>query len=186
MMVTISIDFETLGHNPAVNPAIALGAAAYDQSGTLLDTFNQNIVPYGETNTDTMEWWENFPEAYATVTQNQRPVESVMCNFQDYVMNHSLLNDIVLLAYNASYDMSFLTHLVYTHTPDWKRPPLYCIELRDVITQNVTFNRKKSAKRYWPSYLTKDFLFDGSLAHTPLYDAMLQAHVYFVVRQDED
>lgn len=185
MTITISIDFETLGHNPSRNPAIALGAAAYAANGDLLNVFNRNITHYGEPNLDTVQWWAKFPEAYATVTKNQLPVASVMRDFRDYVVAHSTLNDVVFLAYNASYDMSFLTHLVYTHTPDWKRPPLYCVELRDVITQNVTLNRKTSAKRHWHPSLTEGFDVDDSLAHTPLYDAMIQAHVYFKVRRDE-
>jgi DNA polymerase III alpha subunit (gram-positive type) len=186
MTVTIAIDFETFGHNPAVNPAVALGCAAYTSDGYLVNTFNRNIQEYGVADRDTMNWWAGHPEAYEAIRVNQQPIDAVMRDFQDFVVSHSVTSNVVFLAYNSHYDMAFLTHLVYTHCPTWERPPLYCIELRDVITQNVTFNRKLSAKKYWNPSFTDDFNVDDSLAHTPLYDAMIQAHVYFKIRRDED
>lgn len=185
MTVTISIDFETLGHNPSVNPAVALGCAAYTSDGYLVNTFNRNIQEYGVADRDTMKWWMGHQEAYEAIRVNQQPIDAVMRDFQDFVMGHSAMNDVVFLAYNSHYDMAFLTYLVYTHRPTWKRPPLYCIELRDVITQNVTFDRRLSAKRHWHPSLTEGFEpAYGNLAHTPVYDAMLQAHVYFKIRRD--
>jgi len=179
METILSVDIETIGHLPGVNPMITLATVAYDEYGNMLDIFSMNLNRHGYINNpDTLEWWDKFPDEFELATQNPYDIQEVMQLWKDFVNQYS---DIVLMGYNSHYDISFINHYVRTFLPDWTDIRLSCIELRDIITQYHGFERKYSKKRHWPSEWTDDLEYQGT-RHLAIFDCIEQAHVYFKFR----
>ncbi len=83
-----SLDIETDGSVGGLNNMLSLGCVAFDpQTGEILATFTANLLPLPEYKPDprTMEWWKQFPQAWAAATKDARPPADVMPEFELWV-----------------------------------------------------------------------------------------------------
>ncbi len=86
--VFISIDIECDGPVPGLYSMISLGAAAFDNDGRIIGTFEANLEPLkGATqHPDTMkDFWAKHPEAWKRSTENAKPPEDVIKAFDAWV-----------------------------------------------------------------------------------------------------
>ena len=65
--IIVSTDVEADGPIPGPHSMLSLASAAYLPDHTLHDTFSVNLQPLPDAGTDrrTMQWWAQFPEAWA-------------------------------------------------------------------------------------------------------------------------
>lgn len=82
-----SIDIEADGPIPAHYSMLSFGCAAFDNKGTLLDTFSANVepLPDAKEHPDTMAWWATQPEAWAACHTNVIKCNDAMKEFVAWV-----------------------------------------------------------------------------------------------------
>lgn len=103
----ISVDVEADGPIPGKHSMLSLGAAAYDESGLLLDTFSINIRPLPDASQDpaTMLFWDKNKAAYEATLVNQVPALNAMMRFDEWVAQ---FNSPVFVAYPTGFDFTFV------------------------------------------------------------------------------
>ena len=103
----ISIDVEADGPIPGVNSMLNFGAVVFGHDGQELGTFSANLLPLDGAVADeeTMKWWATQPDAYRTVTDNQRRPEDVMPVFAELLYQYP---NRVFVGYPATYDFMFI------------------------------------------------------------------------------
>ncbi len=106
--IFVSTDIETDGFIPAINSMLSFGSVAFDGNAQVLDTYTANLqtLPEGEQNPVTMEWWEQFPEAWAKTRANPRAPQEVMPEYAAWL--RALPGKPVFVAYPATFDFSFI------------------------------------------------------------------------------
>lgn len=113
-VIYISLDMEADGPIPGVNSMRSLGAVAYSQYGTYLDFFSGNLepLPAAVQNQGVMNWWKNFPEAWARTTAMPEDPLKLMQRFALwlYELEQHYKAECVLVAYPAAYDYDFVLY----------------------------------------------------------------------------
>ena len=107
--IYVSVDIETGGPIPGVNPLLSLGAAVFDPPDeTVQNRFYKNLCPLRENNYDgpTMAWWEKHPEAWKAARARAGPVTIVIQSFYDWLQ--TLPGKPVFVGYPAAWDFSFV------------------------------------------------------------------------------
>ena len=86
--IYVSVDIEADGPHPGHYSMLSLGAAAFNSSGKLLDTFSQNLLelPGASRHPDTMEWWEKQGDAWDKAREDARTPVRVIVEFKDWLM----------------------------------------------------------------------------------------------------
>lgn len=105
----VSLDVETIGPIPGVNPMIELGAACFNIEGVVVDTWQSALSKDGwNADIETMKWWhspKNF-ETFQRLTNEAQPPEKAMYSF------HTWLNRLpgrpTPVAYPAAFDYMFV------------------------------------------------------------------------------
>jgi hypothetical protein len=108
--IFVSIDIETDGPAPGVNSMLALGAVAYDEHETELDTwyFTFDPLPDASQNPDTMAWWATQPEAWAEVNSSRWDPEVAIPLFVQWC--ESLPGKPVAVAFPDAFDFAFVNY----------------------------------------------------------------------------
>lgn len=107
--IYVSVDIETGGPIPGVNPLLSLGAAAFDPPNeTVLASFYQNLHPMRENVYDglTMTWWEKHPEAWKAARAKAAPTSLVIRGFYDWLQ--AMPWKPIFVGYPAAWDFSFV------------------------------------------------------------------------------
>lgn len=107
--IYVSVDIETGGPIPGVNPLLSLGAAMFNPPNeTVLDTFYENLHPLHENHYDglTMAWWEKHPEAWKATRVKAMPGFYVTKRF--YTWLQTVPGKLIFVGYPAAWDFSFV------------------------------------------------------------------------------
>lgn len=177
--VYVSTDIEADGPIPGPHSMLSLGAAAYDESGRLLDTFSVNLqtldgaVPHPETTS----WWEGHQDAYLETRKDTVPPADAMLSFENWLK--SLPGPPVFVAWPAGFDFTF----VYWYLRRFlDRSPLsfaaldlktYAMALRDLRFRG-TMKRRLPERWFGP----------GREGHIALNDALDQGEMWVSMLRD--
>lgn len=107
------IDIETLSTEPN-GVVLSIGACKFTPDGEIVSEFYQNITPVGQKELglhvckETIEWWKQFPEAAATLKDDQVDAKTAWNRFFDWYGNQSLET----WARGASFDFVILRQFV--------------------------------------------------------------------------
>lgn len=106
--IYVSTDVEADGPIPGPHSMLSLASAAYQADGTLIATFSANLqsLPEATPNQRTMEWWQQFPEAFAAARKDPRPAGEVMREYLDWLRH--LPGRAVFVGWPASWDFMWV------------------------------------------------------------------------------
>lgn len=183
----ISIDIETDGQAPGVNSMLALGAAAYTISGTLLDTWYEKMHPMegARENPDTMEWWKTQPEAWEEVKKGRINPAVATGSFVSWCDRLGRNTKLVASAWPAGFDYPFIQY--YT----WKfanRNPLgfACLDMRSYANGMYGCPGYYDTRKYVPEenlYKLHNIRTDDLRPHFAVDDAIRQGRLLVAMLQ---
>jgi hypothetical protein len=147
--IYVSTDVETDGPIPGPHSLLSFASAAYTADKTLLGTFAANLetLPGALGHPQTMQWWQQHPQAWAASRENLQPPETAM---QAYlVWLRRLPGKQVFVAYPAAFDFMFVGW--YLHRFAGENP--FSHSALDIKTYAMAMLKKDyghSAKREMP------------------------------------
>lgn len=106
--IYVSTDIEADGPIPGPHSMLSLGSAAYTAGKRLVDTFSVNLdtLPGATGDPDTMQWWQQHPEAYQACRQQPQEPASAMARYVSWL--DELPGKPVFVAYPAGFDFLFV------------------------------------------------------------------------------
>lgn len=106
--IYVSTDIEADGPIPGPHSMLSLGSAAYTAGKRLVDTFSVNLdtLPGATGDPDTMQWWQQHPEAYQACRQQPQEPASAMARYVAWL--EELPGKPVFVAYPAGFDFLFV------------------------------------------------------------------------------
>lgn len=175
-----SIDIETDGSAPGINSMLSIGCVAFDpDTGQKFGTFSMNLHPLPNAVEDpaTMQFWKDFPNAYALAIYNAQTPFFVMWEFSKWITK-TRGNSKAVAACQPTWDFHFI-HWYFInfcgHSP--LGHGAYCIKTLCATVLGLDFlkTRKKKLPKGWA----------GGLPHThcALDDAMEQANICVAARK---
>ena len=180
--VFVSTDIETDGFVPGVNSMLSFGSAAFDDDGRLIDTFEANLelLPEGEQNPVTMQWWQGFPEAWEMTRRDPRSPTEVMPAYVRWL--ESLPGKPAFVGYPATFDFPFIAWYLARFAGE--NP--FGFAAIDIKTYAMAVLRRRqfhaSSKQTLPARW-----FEPGLAHThvALDDAIEQGYLFMNMRRQQ-
>ena len=122
--IYISTDIEADGPIPGPYSMLSFASAAYSANKTLLSTYSANLetLPDAGTHPKTMEWWNQFPDAWAACRREPRAPETVMREYLAWLQ--SLSGHLVFVGWPATWDFMWIYwYLVrFTGERPFRRP----------------------------------------------------------------
>lgn len=108
--IYVSTDIEADGEVPGKNSMLSIGSAAYLADKTVLSTFSINLetLPEAISDTETMRWWQGFPDAWQACRENTVLPEIAMQKYGEWLEN--LPGNIIFVAYPVAYDFRFIDY----------------------------------------------------------------------------
>lgn len=178
--IYISIDVETDGPVPLQNSLLSIGAAAFKEDGTLLDTFEANLekLPSASEHPETMKWWSQQKEAWEYLQQNKLPAEVAMASFDRWV--RSFVGQKVAVCAPSGFDFTY----VYVYTTAFLGSCPFgfsCVDLKSFVMAGTRKKYAASGKSCWPQRWQ-----DSKIPHThkAIDDAIEQGLVFLKARQE--
>lgn len=180
MDVIIHVDIETLGRVGGLNPMIAIGAAAY-QGDVEISHFNESITwEEGElglkVDSETLKWWEQFPEQLESILKSGRPANTVVSEFVDWCIKLPGERK-VFAAWPSVFDIGFLRWYVNTFRPDVLHMDLFnyfhTMDIRSYMAVYFGVPYSEASRKLVPESWVKNM----RISHDPLDDARWQAAV---------
>lgn len=178
--IYISVDIEADGPIPGDYSMLSLGAAAFDDEGTLLDTFYMNMSPLPDASQskDTMKWWDKNPEAWNALIVNRESPYDAMESFRNWCLDKG--GKPVFVGYPASYDFMF----VYWYLIHFVGDSPFGFQALDIKTLAFSYmglsfkeTTKKTMPKKWFYSVTKH-------SHIAVEDAVEQGELFFNIRTD--
>lgn len=117
--VYFSVDLETDGVVAGRNNMISLGCAAIDMgNGKIIGKFKANLslVPDLVPDFDTMQWWKQYPEAYAKARENAVAPYFVIPKFVEWFERIATFES-VIFAWKPVMDLAFLRYYIHRFHP---------------------------------------------------------------------
>lgn len=172
--IYVSTDIEADGPIPGPHSMLSFASAAYSADKQVVGTFTANLdtLPGAEPHPRTVEWWKQFPEAWAACRRDTRGPEAVM---RDYlVWLNGLPGRPVFVGWPAGWDFMWIYWYLVRFTGE--RP--FRETALDVRSYAMAM-RKTSFTRTTRTYLPKRW-FDPGLPHThvALDDALEQGALF--------
>ena len=172
--IYISTDIEADGPIPGPYSMLSFASAAYSANKTLLSTYSANLetLPDAGTHPKTMEWWNQFPDAWAACRRDTRAPETVMREYLAWLQ--SLSGHLVFVGWPATWDFMWIYWYLVRFTGE--RP--FREAALDVRSYAMGM-RKSEFRRTSRTYLPKRW-FDAGLPHThvALDDALEQGALF--------
>jgi hypothetical protein len=176
--IYVSTDIEADGEIPGRNSMLSIGSAAYLPDKTLLATFRVNLetLPEAKPNTETMRWWQGFPEAWKACRENTVSPSVAMQEYGEWL--ESLPGKIIFVAYPLAYDFRFIDY--YLQRFFGRNPFRYrAIDIRSYAMGMLNLDYKKANKQKlpieWKDNLPHTHIaLDDALEHGALFCNMLQ------------
>lgn len=108
--IYISVDVETDGPIPGQNSMLSIGAAAFLEDRTMVDTFSANLhtMVGAVTDPDTMKWWGTQPDAWAACHEDLEDPVHATVRFKDWVIATAGDRKPVFVGYPAGFDFLFV------------------------------------------------------------------------------
>lgn len=181
METYVSCDVETDGPIPNPNSMLQLGAAAFDRTGKLLDTFTANLetLPDGEPNPSTMEWWAKQNDLYEKTRTDLEKPEVAMQRFHKWLKK--LPGRPVFVGYPVAWDFSFVYWYLMRYVGDspFSHSALDIKTLAMVALKSEYRNAtKKSMPKTWFS--------ERQHSHVAVEDAIEQGELFFAIMRELD
>lgn len=175
----ISIDIEANGDVPGKYSMLSLGAAAYDRSGTVLTTFEQNFetLPGAIENPDTMAFWARFPTAYEATRRN---LVSAQVGMELFTLWFERLENPVFVFYPPKFDAMFVYWYLQTYVDRMNfisSPDMFDTKTLAAILLRVD-NLKEASKKHWPKRWKNKKLRHN---HVALDDALEQGEQFIKI-----
>lgn len=172
--IYVSTDIEADGPIPGPYSMLSFASAAYAADKTLLSTYSANLetLAGAGTHPKTMEWWQQFPDAWAACRRDLRPPETVMPEYLAWLAK--LPGRPVFLGWPASWDFMWVYWYIVRFTGE--RP----FRENALDVRSYAMGMRKSEFRLTSrTYLPKRW-FDANLSHThvALDDALEQGALF--------
>lgn len=190
----ISMDAETLGGNPYVNPMINLGCVAFAADGTELGRFTVNLDGSPEhgfqADPDTLEWFRTKnAEAWAVITKDpMSPLEGMQALRQWCVEMCAVSGNKrpVWVFYPSIFDGSWLYCYWFKylgHPAGGKGPGFNAIDIRTYAMGKLgcTYEETRKDKPLMKPYLPTD----APHTHTGLDDAYEQGRLFLNLKNSK-
>ena len=172
--IIVSTDVEADGPIPGPHSMLSLASAAYLPDHTLHDTFSVNLQPLPDAGTDrrTMQWWAQFPEAWAACRKDAIDPARAMADY--FAWLQALPGRPIFLGWPACWDFMWVYWYLVRFTGE--RP--FRETALDVRSYAMAM-RRSPFHRTARTYLPKRW-FDEDLPHThvALDDALEQGRVF--------
>lgn len=181
----ISVDIEADGPIPGDNSMLAIGAAAFEESGELVGTvptFSVNLamLPNAMPDSKTMKFWSRNPGAWDAHRRDIEPPGEAMRKFSVWLtLQQKPDYSLTFVGYPAPYDFMFV-HWYFHHF--LKRDPFgfvaldlktYAMAVLDTEFKGTT---KKNMPPAWFKGLPKH-------THVAVEDALEQGYLFFKMRE---
>jgi len=111
MEIYISTDIEADGPIPGPNSMLSFASAAFMPDGTLVDTFEANLMqlPDAQPDKDTMEsFWAKNQEAWNYCRENLRKPKSAMKRYVKWINRLRQYGKPVFIAFPLGFDFTFM------------------------------------------------------------------------------
>lgn len=172
--IYVSTDIEADGPIPGPHSMLSFASAAFRFDGTLVGTYTANLeqLPGAVPDTKTVEWWNQFPEAWNACRRDTRRPETVMPEYLAWLV--ALPGRPVFVGWPASWDFMWM----YWYLVRFTRERPFRESALDIRSYAMGM-RKTEFRRTSRTYLPKRW-FDAKLAHThvALDDALEQGAVF--------
>lgn len=169
----VSVDIEADGPIPGPHSMLSLGAVAYDDAGGYVDEYAANLAPLpdAEPYPATMEWWRQFPEAWAAIREGTRPPATVMKEFAHWV--EALPGTPIFVAWPATFDFMWVYWYLIRFTG--RRPfSEHGIDMRSYAMGM----RKKDFRHCGKNYLPQRWFSESPHTHVAIDDAREQGELF--------
>ena len=171
--IYVSTDIEADGPIPGPHSMLSLGSVAYRADKTEVDTFSVNLetLEGAEPDPVTMEWWQQFPEAWKACREDTREPAAAM---EDYVRwLESLPGKPIFVGWPATWDFMWVYWYLMRFTGE--RP--FSESALDIRSYAMGMRRKpfmKTGKHFLP----KRWFDDLPHTHVALDDAREQGAMF--------
>ena len=173
--VYVSTDIEADGPVPGLYSMLSFASVAFTEDQQQVGTFQANLetLPEAAQHPETMEWWKEFPEAWAAHRRNLEAPKAAMKRYEQWLKG--LPGAPVFVAYPACVDFMFVYWYLHRFTGG---SPFGFVAL-DIKTLAMAaldrpfhWIRKKNMPEHW---------FPEGLTHTHLAidDATVQGEMFF-------
>lgn len=172
--IYVSTDIEADGPIPGPNSMLSFASAAYAADRTLLTTFSVNLetLPEAQQNPRTMEWWQQFPEAWAECRKDLQPPAQAMRAYLAWLAE--LPGRPVFVGWPATWDFMWIYWYLVRFTGE--RPfRENALDMRSYAMGMRKTEFRKTSRTYLPKRW-----FDVKLQHThvALDDALEQGAAF--------
>lgn len=181
--IFVSVDIEADGPIPSEFSMLSVGAAAYDESGKLLGTFERNLetLDGAKQDPDTMAWWKTQPEAWELCRKNLVHPKDGMIAFTEWVEQLEKQHGAkaVFLAYPAGFDFTF----VYWYLVKFVGYSVFSFSSLDIKSYAMAVLKtpfRETTKRNFP----KQWKSKRRHTHVALDDAVGQGELFFNMLKD--
>lgn len=178
----ISVDIEADGPIPGPNSMLSLGAAAFLETGEMVDTFSVNFetLPDASGDPGTMRWWATQAEAWKAHRVDPKSPEEATGLFHCWVEYASNGYKPVFVGAPAGFDFTF----VYWYLMKFCRHSPFSFSAIDTKTYAMAMlgtNYRQSTKKNYPRHW-----FDGQPKHNhvALTDAIGQGMLFIKMLQE--
>lgn len=179
--IYVSTDIEADGEVPGINSMLSFASVAYLSDKTILSTFTKNLktLPDAVSNSDTMRWWQEFPEAWKNCRENTELPETAIKEYGEWLEN--LPGRIIFLAYPVAYDFRFIDY--YLQCFFGRNPFRYrTIDIRSYAMGMLNLPYNKANRQLLPAEWTDNLphthvALDDALEHGAFFCNMLQNNV---------
>lgn len=171
--IYVSTDIETNGFHIGKNSILSLASAAYLENKTLVSTFTINLdtLPGGQESAVTMDWWQQYPEAWQAARHQCVSPEVGMAQYVNWL--NQLPGCPIFVGYPIAFDFSFVVY--YLDRFAGENPfGFSAIDLRSLAMGLHQVPFSKASKVHWPTHWFEK----KPHTHIALDDALEQGTVF--------
>lgn len=169
----VSTDIETNGPIPGEYSMLSFGSAAFTKDKKIVSTFSANLetLPGAKEDAETMQWWQNQPEAWIECQKNKQAPEKAMKEYVKWL--NGLAGKPVFVAYPASFDFSYIYWYLTKFTGECPFSFVAC----DIKTYAFAM-MKKPFHSVTKSTMPKKWFDESKKSHVALEDAIEQGKLF--------
>jgi hypothetical protein len=177
--IYVSIDVEADGPIPGPHSMLSLGAAAFDDAGTLIETFTVNLecLPDAQPHPDTWAWWQQNLAAYEETRRDCVTPESGVQSFVAWL--DALPGLPVAVAAPAGFDFMF-TYWYLIRFAGRSPFSFSCVDVKSVVMTLLHKPYRLSGKRVWP----RRWFSGRPHTHVAIDDAIEQGESFMLMKRE--
>lgn len=181
----LSLDVETGGPCPGINPLLQLGAVAFSADGKELGSFSANLKQGSyQWDQDTRLWWDDQiiknPKLEEQVFGNPMKIVDAMQKFDYFVIEMSQRTGAkcVPVAWPAGFDYPFVKYYMHKYRGS-NRLGISCLCIKSYIMAALNKDYRDTVKRNIP----KSWLKGGKHTHNATDDAREQGLMFLEAKK---